>query len=761
MAKFKTVTNHFLNGEVSPNSYARSDLQNYTESSVSQKNMITKPMGGVFKRAGTLFRVNDTDLLASATAKTLGQVRCFPFKFNNADKYLVIVNGVAVPSSIGSSPATDYGIQAYYLSSSGLIACTISEASGFGSVPATAANLTRFRGFCDATIGGNIDLDLMQYAQNGEVMVFTHPGHPPFGLVRTSATSFTIYPFWALHRLGRGNSGTIAADDIARNWPMGPTNLSSVTMAPAATSGTGITVNVSTNNYHGPEDVGTIVRIGTGYAVITATTSTTLTVDILVNFASTSAVTDWALSAWKSGNTGGLSNTYSDWPRAVAFFNQRLAFFGSQLHPLDIWASEVDDIGDFRIPASSPTAASPFNKTITSSNQGSAINWAIAEDNLVVGTENQEFLCNFDDPYSAGGSFAKVQTGFGSELAQPLRLSNGTTFIQRGGRSLREFVFNFQDDNYRAEDISILADHVHRKPIDQLNTAILANYSGYYAQGSKFSQLAYSAVPYPIIWVRTKMGTLSGVTRDRLNGTLAWHEHELGGSLTVAGQARAPEVLSICVLPSITGDWDELWMSVRRTINGSSKIYIEQMLGEFAQQSLNNSSSNLLDKAMMLDCAFYKKNGSPGTSFTGFDHLNGETVSVIADGVYVGELSVSAGTITTLANATEIIAGYKYRGIAAPISPDAGSVIGSAFGTIKRVDELTLRLSRSFGTVKVGPSLTDLINVESLGSSLFTGDRLVKFDGTYDGFPAIYIVHDDPYPLTITGVAMKGQTYDA
>ena len=758
MAKFKTITNHFLNGEVSPRSYARSDLQDYSESNVKQLNMITAPMGGAFKRSGSLYRIGDSALLASAIGKLSGLVKCIPFKFNNADKYLIIFNGVSVPVSIATSPATDYGVQVYYLSSSGLVACSVAETS-FGSVPSTMAKLVRFRGFCDLTIGGNIDMDLIQYAQRGEVVVFTHPGHPPFIIQRTGTTTFKIIPFWASHRLSRKTSGTLSGNDVANNWPQGPTNTSNVTMNPEAATGTGVTISVSTNNYHGIGDTGTIIRVGGGYGVVTNTTSTTLTVDI-IDAMTTGATTDWSLSAWKSGVTGALSNTYSDWPRAVAFFNNRLAFFGSNAFPLDVWASQVDNIGDFR-PPTSPGNSSSFNITIAGTNSGSAINWALAEDGVVVGTESEEILCNFDEPYTAGGAYSKLQTAYGSEPSQARRVANASMFIQRGGLAVRELSFNFEDDNYRAQDISLLADHFYRKPVANLHTDILANYSEYFGQGSKFSQLATATTPVPLVWVRTKMGTLSAITRDRLSQALAWHEHELGGSLTVAGRTRAPEVLSICVLPSITGDWDELWMSVRRTINGASVIYIEQIMGEFIQNELYNDSDNLLDKAMMLDCAQFKKNVSAGTSFTGFDHLDGEEVSVIADGAYVGEFTVSAGTITLTDSATEIIAGYKFTGIVAPISPDAGSVIGSAFGTIKRVDELTLRLLRSYGTIKVGPSLTDLINVESLGDSLYTGDKIVKFDGTYEGFPAIYIVHEDPYPFSISGVAMRGLSYDS
>lgn len=65
-------------------------------------------------------------------------------------------------------------------------------------------------------------------------------------------------------------------------------------------------------------------------------------------------------------------------------------------------------------------------------------------------------------------------------------------------------------------------------------------------------------------------GKLLGLTYDAEQNITGWHEHATGGA-----------VESIKVIPDIDGGRDELWMVVRRTINGATVRYLEYMLQEY------------------------------------------------------------------------------------------------------------------------------------------------------------------------------------
>jgi hypothetical protein len=80
---------------------------------------------------------------------------------------------------------------------------------------------------------------------------------------------------------------------------------------------------------------------------------------------------------------------------------------------------------------------------------------------------------------------------------------------------------------------------------------------------SEIIALAYQQEPNRILWVLLEEGKLLGLTYDAEQNITGWHEHATGGA-----------VESIKVIPDIDGGRDELWMVVRRTINGATVRYL-------------------------------------------------------------------------------------------------------------------------------------------------------------------------------------------
>lgn len=123
-------------------------------------------------------------------------------------------------------------------------------------------------------------------------------------------------------------------------------------------------------------------------------------------------------------------------------------------------------------------------------------------------------------------------------------------------------------------------------------------------------------------------GKLLGLTYDAEQNITGWHEHATGGA-----------VESIKVIPDIDGGRDELWMVVRRTINGATVRYLEYMLQEY------DSAFITQEWARVLDCmATY--NGVATTVISGLGFLEGQTVAVVTDGATHASRTVSGGSIT-------------------------------------------------------------------------------------------------------------------
>jgi hypothetical protein len=151
---------------------------------------------------------------------------------------------------------------------------------------------------------------------------------------------------------------------------------------------------------------------------------------------------------------------------------------------------------------------------------------------------------------------------------------------------------------------------------------------------------------------------------------------------------------------------DEVWMIVRRTIDGGTKRYIEMMEGVFD----GPNRANYLDKsewraavrdaqvdAFYVDCGL-TYSGSPVTMISGLSHLEGETVKVVADGAVQADKTVSSGSITLDLEASTVHVGLGYSWIYRGLKLPYGSQNGPGVGQTKMINGLVfvLRDSASF-----------------------------------------------------------------
>jgi hypothetical protein len=145
--------------------------------------------------------------------------------------------------------------------------------------------------------------------------------------------------------------------------------------------------------------------------------------------------------------------------------------------------------------------------------------------------------------------------------------------------------------------------------------------------------------------------------------------------------------------------------------------------------------------------------------FSGLDHLNGKTVSILADGAVVPPQIVVAGTITLSQPASLVYVGL-------PITADfqtlplSFQVDGYGQGRPKNVNEAWLRLYSSRG-VFAGPSFDKLSelkprSLEPYGSApaLFTGEVKVSVEPSWGPDGQLCVRHTDPLPITIVSLTI-------
>jgi hypothetical protein len=734
MARVAVQLTNFTGGELSPRLDGRNDLAKYASGCKTLQNMIVYPHGSAARRPGTTFVAE----VKTSSAFT----RLIPFEFSTTQTYILEFGDdyIRFYKDSGAILEANKTITAITKANPGVVTTT---AHGFsngdtvvisGVVGMTQVNGKRFKVASVATdtfalqdIDGNnvnttsyttyvsggvanrvytlattyetADLAELKFAQSADVMYICHPDYVPKKLSRTGHTSWTI------------------TDVEFTNGPYLDDNITAVTLNSSAhTVGTARDLTASAATFVST-DVGRLVRFREGYGKITAFTSTTaVTWTIIKDTNSGSSSTDWALGAW-SDTTG--------YPSCVSFFEQRLVFAGTTDQPQTLFFSKSGDYENMDENRGGTIADDDAIIYTIASNQVNAIRFLSSTRTLIVGTVGGEFSVSgggTDDPVTPTNILIKKQSNHGCANIDAIPVGNVTLFLQRAKRKIRELAYNFDVDGYVAPDMTILAEHISESGI---------------------KSMSYQQEPNQLIWCVREDGRLVCLTYQREQQVVAWHQHIFGGAFST-GIAVCE---SIATIPTDDKEYQS-WVIVKRTINGVTRRYVEY-INQFDFDQTDNTNFNFLDSQLAYD-------GSATTTISGLDHLEGQVVSVLANGSTHPNRTVTNGSITLARSSTKVKVGLSYTSILQTMRLDAGSQNGTSQAKTKRIFNVSIRLYESIG-VEVGPNLSNMEAIPFRSSAnpmdqaipVFTGDKEVEFRGNYETDGFIFVRQTQPLPLTV------------
>lgn len=149
----------------------------------------------------------------------------------------------------------------------------------------------------------------------------------------------------------------------------------------------------------------------------------------------------------------------------------------------------------------------------------------------------------------------------------------------------------------------------------------------------------------------------------------------------------------------------------------------------------------------------------PATTFTGLDYLNGQSVSILADGGVVEDQVVVAGAITLAQPATKVIAGLRFTKQLKTMPLDLGNERDTVQGKRKKINAVSIRVTNTRG-LSYGNTFDQLFPVKemnpnvALGSQipLVDGDEWVVWDPAWTVPGQMCFQSTDPLPATILGV---------
>ena len=429
--------------------------------------------------------------------------------------------------------------------------------------------------------------------------------------------------------------------------------------------------------------------------------------------------------------TPALTGT-DNYPSVVSFFEQRLVFGATNNNPQTLWFSKSADYLNFT------TGTADDNALIytIASNKVNAIRYLSATRILNIGTSGGEYVLTTTNsgPVTPTSTVIRKYSNYGCIDSEVVQVADVTLFAQRGARKVREFRYIGEVDvaGYAAPDITILAEHLTEGGIQEF---------------------AYQQEPESIIWARRTDGTLLGLTYRREEEIVAWHKHVIGGSFN-GGQAV---VESIITLPTDSGE-DELYMIVKRTINGTTKRYVEVM--KTFDFGGDTTAAFFVDSGLVYA-------GSATTTLSGLYHLEGETMSVLANGATHADKVVSGGGIGLDFSATSGAVGFGYTSEMQTLRLEAGSSDGTSQGKPKRIHDITVRFHETVGA-EVGTDSANADRIFFRDSSmnmdeavpLFTGDKEIEFAGGFTDGDRIYVRQSQPLPMTVLALYPRMNTFD-
>lgn len=453
----------------------------------------------------------------------------------------------------------------------------------------------------------------------------------------------------------------------------------------------------------------------TDYGVVKVTAvaggGATATANVVRDLLDTAATFQWSEGAWSDAR---------GFPRSIASHQSRLYFGGNAAQAQTIWASDVDDFDRFT--EEDIQDSDSFRLTIGST-QFDAIQWILpSSKNLLIGTVGTAWsLSSGDEANLITGLTARVypELGIGSEHIQPIKVENVALFVALGQRRLIEFVYSFEQDGFIAADLTDLGEHVTKGGI---------------------KHLAYQSTRDSVVWAVTGDGVLIGLSYVRQQNVVGWHRH------TTEGTFESVAVIS-------TGDEEEeIWCSVKRTVNGSTVRYIESMYPDMwrAQEDATYPTDLVyVDSALISESA--------AQTSVAVAHLVGEDVDILEDGATVPTQTVPASTNVTMVNAADkVIVGLPFTSTLEPMPLEVASDSGTSQGMHKRIQSVIASVFNT-STFKMGPSGSrlDIIYARDTEDPLDTPPPLLTarpkrvVPSEWSRKTVIRLVQDQPLPLTV------------
>ena len=504
-----------------------------------------------------------------------------------------------------------------------------------------------------------------------------------------------------------------------------------------------------------------------------------------------------------------------EFPSCVTYHDERQVYGSSINKPQTIWASVSGSYKNMNVstPTKNDDA---ITRTLVSRQVNEirhlvSMNVLIA---LTSGAEWKIWPGSNSDVLTPAAFSAKAQSYAGCSHVPPILVNDSLIFIQEQGSVVRDLRYQFETDGYAGIDLSLLAGHLfQRQTIDEwcfaqepykviwavrndgllLSLAYLKEqqvyaWSRHVTDGVYESVASIAEGGQNVVYAIVRR-TISGQTKryvERFQNRVisdvveAWsvdcglqYDGRNTDGTKLLKITGASYLMDASVTLQATGHTPFSAASVGRKYRlgsgpaGASAITVTVTAITDSDTATATLDTNAPANLQNVDTATW---ALLANTFTGFDHLEGKTVALLGDGNVFPEVVVANGSIVTEQHVARLVGGLPFVCDIETLNIDSGQLNPTAQSRQKVIGEVTLKLENSRG-LKVGPVALDSFgqpisgtpgvlteikerSTEPYGSPipLFTGERSVLIDPSWNSNGRVFIRQDNPLPASLLAV---------
>jgi hypothetical protein len=763
----------FAAGELSPSASARTDIARYYTGLKVCRNFMVMPYGGVRNRPGTKFicEVENSNKLN----------RLIPFQFNDQQTYIlqfgdlqtrVIKDGGQVLFSSGIFAGLPYQVGMPY---------------------------TQF------------DLPQLNYTQSADVMTLAHPSYKPRELSRLAHDNWITSEISLAPRIAAPASATatpVAGTGVTQSWRYQVTAVlddgnSLDESLPVTSNAVTIFADTAAADIVWPAVPGATYYIvykdsaGAGiYGFIGR--STTLT------------FTDRNIVAIKSDTPPNGNDPFvgdNNYPGAVGYYQQRLVFAGSNNLPQTVWMSKTGLFKNFGY--SVPNKDDDSITFTIASRQVNRMRHLVGLDKLLGLTTGGEWTFSGADTGLTAKTIQASQKGYdGSSLVPPVVVGNNAVYLQARGSRVSSFGYSLEADSLVAGDLTLFSAHLFRgyELTDVAYQKIPDSIVWYVRNDGVLLGLTYLPEQQLVGWHRHdtdgfvesiacipegQEDALYMVVRRTINGVLKRYVERMATRqilsiedaffvdcglsydgrnadtsktiiLTGGSTWGFPDVVTMTAgghAPFTVGSVGSHY-SLTRSItdeNGDTTTNIVRV------EVVGYSSTSVVAVKLLVICPESLRGvavsgwARQAKTISGLDHLEGKTVSILADGSVHPQRVVSSGTVVLQEAAGIAHIGLPYDSDMETLDLELKNANETVLDKKIAVTSLTVIVEESRG-IFAGKDKNSLYEAKTDRDtyedplSMITGQVEISISNDWNGKGRVFIRQSDPLPVSVLAV---------